>query len=78
MELFCYAAKLMSISTCTCMSPPCPSPLPGCKQGWGPPVPLVVHHLFGLGDIELQVIVVAPCDKDPKSSTLTHCGWPVR
>ncbi len=30
----------------------------------GPPLPLVVHHqLFGLADIERQVIVVAQCDK---------------
>ncbi len=28
------------------------------------PVPLVVHHkLIGFADIELQMIVVAPCDK---------------
>ncbi len=30
----------------------------------GPPLPLVVdHQLLGLPDIELQVIVVAPCDE---------------
>lgn len=27
----------------------------------GPPVPLVVHHLFGLARTELQVVVVARC-----------------
>ncbi len=37
----------------------------------GPPVLLVVHHKpFGFADVELQVIVVAPCDEALNQSSL--------
>ncbi len=43
------------------------------NQDRGPPVPLVVHHkLIGFTDIELQVIVIAPCDEALYQSFVLH------
>ncbi len=44
------------------------------SQDRGPPVPLVVHHkIIGFVDIELQVIVVAPCDEALYQSSVLLC-----
>ncbi len=44
------------------------------NQDRGPSVPLVVHHkLISFADFELQVTVVAPCDKTLYQSSVLLC-----
>ncbi len=43
------------------------------NQDRRPPVPLAVHHkLIGFADIELQLIVIAPCDETLHQSFELH------